>query len=163
MGIERVPTHRVNGKLCGSFVYMLLCQDAPGPVYVKVGLTDTPKRRLLALRAGCPVSPRQFLFCELRSRYRASVVERALLRAMKPWRAHGEWFHVPIEDKAKFNAAWGPAFAACYEPPWPMKWQRIAAKPFFREAEIRRREFLREYRSRGNSYRDFVAARGTCK
>lgn len=160
MGVFQLPAFHSDGRLRGSFVYMLLCQDAPGPIYVKVGLTDRPTKRLQALRNGCPVTPQRFAFCELRSRDRAKLVEDALLAAMVKWSAHGEWFCVPATDKAQFNLAWGGVFRAMSEPGWSLRWEQMAVQAYIADGARRKRLAQTLYMRRGKSYRDFVKAGG---
>lgn len=113
---------------------MLLCRDEGGPVYVKVGISDQPIKRLKSLRLGCPVTPHQFLYMEVRSRRKARSIEISLHDALAKWGAHGEWFRVPMEEKAQFNGAWKRVVDAQREPSTlSYEWQRISVAEFVRQ------------------------------
>ena len=118
-------TFRKDSRLPSSFVYMLLCQDEDGPIYVKIGLSDEPYRRLQALRNGCPVTPRRFATCAVPGRIIAKRVEHALLSQLAPWRTQGEWLKFDRDEKADFNAGWQEAFRKTAPKGWPLEWTHI--------------------------------------
>lgn len=83
---------------------MLFCQDGDGPVYVKVGMSALPYRRVCELSTGCPVRPAMLALAHVgMSRGRALKIERGLHRRLDKWRHRREWFLVPIADKAEFK------------------------------------------------------------
>ena len=125
MGLGNLGLYRPDGRLRGTFVYVLLCRDA-GPVYAKVGISDRPSRRLQTLRQGCPVSPRQFCWFEVRSRRKARTIEAQLHGALRSWAAHGEWFRVPVEHKPQFNACLRTVIDVHREPAWPCTWEKVS-------------------------------------
>jgi hypothetical protein len=73
------------------FVYMCLCQDDDGPIYVKVGMSNCPHRRLSALRTGNPIPVHQFYICQVHSKRKAKILERALHIGFGRWGLTGEW------------------------------------------------------------------------
>ena len=150
MGYGILPAH-------SSFVYMLLCQDA-GPVYIKVGISDRPTKRLLELRHGCPVTPRQFCFMEFGTRRAAKIIERMLHRAFDHWSAHGEWFAVPMADKAAFNEAWKDVIYGRRENGRPCEWQKVSVEPLVKHLHRSSLARLGYIRRRGRVYRDAMAA-----
>jgi len=144
-----------DGRMKGSFVYMLLCNDAEGPIYIKAGLSDTPTKRLNALRVACPITPRYFYVVEVHSRDQAKIIEAELLSAFEPWHHNGEWFKIPVEDKAEFNESWKKVFRFFSTPAWPLSWTKIAVQPLA-EAAKKRKQFVQTmYVKRGRAFQDF--------
>ena len=155
MSIGNFGLYRQDGRLRGSYVYMLLCRD-DGPIYVKVGITDRPDSRLLALRLGCPVVPRQFCTMEVVSRRKARAIEIDLHAAFGQWAAHGEWFKVDMSHKTEFNEAWKQVLARHTMAGWPAAWSRVAVQPVI-EAKHRAQKYrLKVLLRRGPAYRDFT-------
>lgn len=143
-----------DGRLVGSYVYLLLCQDG-GPIYVKAGISSDPLKRLQGLRSGCPVTPRQFYTMKRPSRRNALRIECALHMAFGPWLVHGEWFKVPAEDKPVFNAAMRSAIAPHTMTGYPAEWTRIAVKPLAQLAASRRQYFRSRWARMGVAFHDF--------
>ena len=154
MSIGSLGLYRADGRIRGTYVYLLLCRDA-GPIYAKVGISDVPYRRLLVLRLGCPVKPRQFFTFEVRSRKKALKVERAIHAGLARWAAHGEWFKVEPDHKADFNAALATAIAPHRETGWPCEWSRTRVAPLIRDAHERRDAVMRLLRERSPAQVDF--------
>lgn len=156
MSISGAVLYNTDGLIRGSYVYMLLCRDGNGPVYVKVGVTDHPDQRLESLRRGCPVTPLQFHSMSIPNRRRALFIERRLHRALREWRQHGEWFIVPMDHKPRFNDAIKSALANLPSK-WrqPLQWSRIAVQPLVRLAQRRHFAYIEMVRRRGQSFQDF--------
>lgn len=154
MSVENIGLYRPDGRLRGTYVYMLLCRD-DGPIYVKVGITDRPDERLLALRHGCPVTPLQYCTMEVASRRKARVIEIGLHESFRQWRAHGEWFRVNFTDKTEFNAGWRKVLARHATNGWPGEWSRVAVQPVIAAKQRAARYRLHIIRKRGTSFRDF--------
>lgn len=154
MSVGNLGLYRPDGRLRGSFVYMLLCRDKEGPVYVKAGITDKPDDRLLALRLGCPVTPRQFHTMEVMSRRKARNVERDLHQAFRRWAAHGEWFRISMDDRQQFNEAWRGVLALHAVPGWPARWERVPVQPLVEMKQRASRFRLRCMARRGGAYLD---------
>lgn len=156
MTIGRIPgAYNSNGRIRGSFVYMLLCQD-DGPIYIKAGRSIVPMSRLNQLRHGCPITPRYFYTAEVPANAEAIKLEAELHHAFKIWHHSGEWYKLEKDDRELFNTAWKEVFAAFAKPGWPMKWTRLAVEPIAEAAARRKRYFKYQYRRRGQAYRDFL-------
>lgn len=153
MGVGNLELYGEDGRLNGSFVYMLLCCDG-GPIYVKIGLTDRLTQRMKALRTGCPVAPKQFAWVEVRSRKRARLLEDTLHRDLGRWRVSGEWFRFAPEDRERFNATWKAVFAQFVEPLWPLQWNKVNVEAFAREAERRQRYLRNEFQKNRVAWQD---------
>jgi hypothetical protein len=145
MSVENSHRFHSDGRLRGSYVYMLLCRD-DGPVYIKIGISDAPSKRLMALRTACPVQPRQFCFVEVRSRSRARTIEKQLHFAMDAWHTQGEWFRVAMHEKPAFNQAWRSVLNANRETGWRYEWERISVPAFAKQLDQNRRAMLARMR-----------------
>jgi hypothetical protein len=147
------------GRLKPTFVYMLFCLD-DGPIYVKVGLTDQPTKRVQTLMTACPVKPQQFAVCEVRSRGYARRVERGLHKALSGWRTQGEWFKITPDDKPQFQAAWKAVFRQFNSSTWPLTWTEVPTAGLARYWKARRAAFNRNFHIRerrgGAAYKDFL-------
>lgn len=154
-----IPHFNVEGRLAGCYVYMLLCQEADGPVYVKIGMTEDPLSRFRALRSGSPHTPRAFAYFETYNRKDARRIERALHKAYGEWHAHHEWFSFREEDKAKFNAVWKTVLQHHEKNGRKFEWTKVSAKALIETAEsnkkMARAIFARSTKRRGRSYQDF--------
>lgn len=144
-----------DGRVRGSFVYMLLCQDS-GPIYVKIGLSNDPFQRMHALRNGCPVELRRFAFVAVPSRKFATKLEMWLHHDLSPWRSQGEWFKFAPEEKPDFNKGWQAAFSKCALPGWPLTWTQMPVAKLMEQWERRKRFAQRLWRRRGRSYQDYL-------
>lgn len=161
MPVHDMGLFHSDGRLRGSYLYLLLCRD-DGPVYVKVGISDRPTERLGELRHGCPVTPHQFCFLEVRSRKRALLMERAMKIGLANWSAHGEWFRVPMEEQVPFNDVIRGTLLSYQETGWPCRWERVSVAAIVAHGERQMRGRYRLERRRGPAYRD-AAADGACK
>jgi hypothetical protein len=156
MSLSNSVLYNSEGLIRGSYVYMLVCRDGDGPVYVKVGITDSLDNRLQQLRAGCPVTPLQFFTLGVPNRRRARLIERRLHSFLQDWWQQGEWFCLDIKDKPRFNAEISSALASL-PAKWrqPLKWERVAVQPLVRLAAQRKSAYLNSARRRGRAYADF--------
>ncbi len=145
------------GRIRGAYIYLLLCRDGDGPVYVKVGMSTDPTKRLHSLRLGCPVTPRQFLTIRRPSSATALKVERALHSGLQRWVSSGEWYCVPIDEKPEFNAAIQSVLARHKQSGYPNKWEKVAVQPLVKEAAERKKTYQRHF-ARAPSRRDFLLA-----
>lgn len=141
-------------RLRGCYVYMLICRD-DGPLYIKVGISETPTERLMALRLGCPVNPKTFAVCESFSRRMARKIEVDLHKALKQWRAHGEWFKLDISEKDAFNDAIRPVFSKHTRASWPLRWEKVSVKAMVSYWNRRKATAMKKLRRRGRAYADF--------
>ena len=88
----------------GAYVYMLLCQSGEDDaVYLKIGQSSSPTKRLQDLIYGCGLKAEVFSFTDVGYCHRAKQLENALLLACKPWQTRGEWFRIPLAEKQTFN------------------------------------------------------------
>ena len=144
-----------DGRIRGSYVYLLLCRDDDGPIYVKTGISDSPLRRFSQLSNVCAVTPRRFMFVGVRSRVAAKKLERDLLDAFSKWKTKGEWAKLTTADKATFNKCWQDVFAAHAEKHWPLSWTQIPACNLIEATRRRRYLHFQKVRKRGKAYIDF--------
>ena len=159
MSVRKLDLYHPDGRLKGSYVYMLLCQEGESPIYVKAGMSDRPTRRFSSLRAGCPVAPKIMAVCEVRSRNHAKRIEAALHLAFQPWHAHLEWYRVPFEDKKRFNLSWQPVFRQWSEEGWRLEWTQISAQALASRLDANANLFRSNFMRRGRAYRDFARHR----
>lgn len=146
-----------DGRIRGAYIYLLLCRDGDGPVYVKVGMTSNPTRRLHQLRLGCPVTPHQFCTMRQPSEKKARRAETALHRALGRWRSSGEWYRVPISEKAEFNATMQETLRAHRKTGFPTAWEKIAVQPLVKLAAENLKAAQRAWASGSQARRDFFA------
>ena len=159
-GIPSARHYNIEGRLAGCYVYMLLCQEQGGPIFVKIGMTDDPLTRFRALRNGCPHTPRSFAYFETYSRPEARSVERALHKAYAPWHAHHEWFCFVEEDKKAFNHVWQTVLPLCAKGGRKFEWTKISTEALIRMTDNNikraRANFARNTARRGRSYTDYL-------
>lgn len=155
MTMVSVPAFHSDGRLRGSYVYMLMCQDAE-PIYIKIGMSDAPARRLDELRTSCAVTPKILATVEVPSRKIACAMERDLHIAMAPWQTTGEWYLFDGQDQEHFNATWKAVFEKYAKPGWPLRWQKVPVQPLVKLAQRRKMLFQHRWATRGRAYRDFT-------
>lgn len=139
----------------GSFVYMLMCGEKE-KIYIKVGQTCRPARRLEELRVGCPFVPKIYATAGTPGRELAQKLERELHGAFEEWHSHGEWFSFTDADKERFNQAWQLVFERSASPSWPLVWTKLAVKPLMQLAQQRRHFHQRKWAKNGLAYQDFT-------
>lgn len=134
---RKVRTDEDGNEDLRSFAYMLFCHDQGGPIYVKIGMSDSPLFRVLELKTGCPMNMDRLAIVRVWSREAAQSLEIDLHHAFKRWRLDGEWFRMSLADKNRFNATWKEVFQKYARPDWPMKWHQISVREFL---SLRRRK-----------------------
>ena len=133
------------GRLAGCFVYMLFCHDG-GPIYVKIGLSEVPDKRLTALRTTCAVSPRVFSTVEVRTRRIALKLERALHTAFAPYRTMGEWFVFPENFGHDFKTRRREVLQPFdVDPTRPLRWTNLNVEALAELARRRRIAWFRKH------------------
>jgi hypothetical protein len=154
-----VATSQFNsdGRMTGCYVYMLMCADSEH-IHIKVGLSQDPLARALALRNGNPLEPETMAYVELPSRYSAMRLERELHEALAKWRTVGEWFRFVEDDKSAFNVAWKSVFEKFSSPSRKLEWTKINVPELVKQAEARSVLAKKRFRRCGPAYRDAVAA-----
>jgi hypothetical protein len=148
--------HTSNGRIRGSYIYMLMCQDGD-PIYIKIGMSDAPLRRLEELRTSCAVTPRVLSFAAVPSRSIASALEVDMHAVMAPWHTTGEWYLFDPTDKHEFNDSWKRVFQKYAKPSWPLKWDKVAVESIQKRAASRKRLFQHRWATRGLAYQDFAS------
>lgn len=143
------------GRIRGSYVYMLMC-GGKEKIFIKVGQTCRPTRRLEELRVGCPFVPRIFATAGTPGRALAQKLERELHSAFEEWHSHGEWFAFTDADKERFNSAWQLVFERSSSVSWPLVWTKLAVRPIIQMAEQRRNLYRKKWATRGRAYQDFT-------
>lgn len=154
MSVHSIQAFNVDGRLRGSYVYMLMCQDAE-TIYIKVGRSVSPLQRLSHLRTACPVAPEIMAIMEVSTQGRAGQIELALHTALSKWRTNGEWFRFQIADRPQFNAAWRSVIDQYSDSTRRLFWQKISV-PEIVKAGRRASQYLKfQFARRGKAYRDF--------
>lgn len=147
----------LSGLTPEAYVYMLLCEGSgEWPVYIKIGMSCEPYRRLTTLMTGCPVPAIKLAICPVRSRRLARSIERRLLKATERWTANGEWRRLKLEDKSAFNACWKAIFDAESDYAWKPSWDMHSVAEIQRLGALRLRLHRLKFAKRGPAYRDFV-------
>lgn len=140
----------------GSYLYMLFCMDDDGPLYIKIGRSRDPYKRLDQIRTACPVKAVQLAVCPVRTIEQSRKLEKALLDATSVWRIRGEWCRLDLEDRSSFNEKWKALFREEGDYAWPLKWDMISVEEIESLAKRRRAFAFRRMKRRGSAYRDFV-------
>lgn len=68
--------------------------EAEGLEKLKIGVTDVLYHRLATLKNGCPVPLKVLAIVRLASYVKAKELEAWAKDVCKPYRVHGEWFHI---------------------------------------------------------------------
>lgn len=145
------------GRLRGSYVYILLCMDADGPIYAKVGVADNPHNRINALMTSSPVPARHLAYVHVNSRRAALKMEKDFLDTLKHWRSNGEWFRFSFDDKPIFNRFCREIFGRHATKSWPLQWSKIPLRGVKQAAKIRRTMYRKMAMKRGQAFRDAMA------
>lgn len=86
----------------GCYVYLIFCEEGSA-VYIKVGVSSDPIRRLMSIRHGIPFEPKRFAFCRVSGRKMALKMEALLLAECKKWMSRGEWLQMLRSDAEAFR------------------------------------------------------------
>lgn len=76
-----------------SYIYVIGREQGP----VKVGVSDTPERRLASLQTGCPFELRLLHVQKMRGRKHALRHERDFHAIYEMYHLRGEWFRCDAE------------------------------------------------------------------
>jgi hypothetical protein len=145
---------RSDGRIRGCYVYMLLCEEEQR-IYVKIGSSVDPIKRLKQLTTGCPLQPEVLAVVELPGKQRANNLEHALHLALEQWRSSGEWFKFQQSDRQVFNDIWRPILQTHSSPGWRLAWTKVSIPELRQEYERQRALSLKKSRQCGGAYRDF--------
>lgn len=150
-----------DGRLrSGSYLYLVMCQDGEPHIFIKIGYSQDPYRRLAELSTSCPLKPTQLATCGVRSTSMAKRLERLLLDRTMQWHVRGEWRRVPIAEKGAFNSVWKTLFEIEGDYACPLRWDVHSAAELRRRAKARKMIALNRLKRRGAAYRDFVRHNG---
>jgi hypothetical protein len=127
MQAVNVSTFHANGRIQGSYVYMLMCLGDGDRYHIKVGMSDKPMDRFFGILTSLPFEPVIFAIAELPTRKMACAVETELHTAFERWHAAREWFEFFPADKASFNEAWQGVFRSYSKPSWKVTWTQLSA------------------------------------
>lgn len=138
MQAVNVSTFHANGRMQGSYVYMLMCLSGGDRYHIKVGMSDKPLDRFFGILTSLPFEPVIFAIAEVPTRKIACAVETELHTAFDKWHSAREWFEFAPSDKAEFNAAWKAVFCAFSSPSWKVKWTQLSAPALLKKARRRK-------------------------
>lgn len=138
------------GRIAGSYVYFLCCAgDNPDIVYIKIGISDIPTKRLYSLVNGCALRPLTFGTCNVRSRKVAREIENKLHRALKAWQTNGEWFRFNKSEKTSFAEIRDKIINPYAHPSWPLPIVVNGVMPIVRNGRSRQFMYCRYMRTAG--------------
>lgn len=158
LSLTQLPSHRHNGRIRGWYVYLLMFQVGE-VIFVKVGQSGDPIKRLSSLLTGCPTDDGVLAVAELPSRLIAGWTESALHRAFRPWRIRGEWFEFRPDERELFNRGWKHAVADFASSSWPIRWTKLSVGHLLRQARQRQAAFAAiRAKRRPSARRDFEEA-----
>lgn len=148
-------------------VYVLL-KNMPDGIYVKIGISADPIRRLRELIHGLPWVPDTLSYYRMRTRVAARDMEGYLLLAHRNCRTRGEWHLLPADQLVAFKRTLQVTGSRYVKKSHGGKWATMSVPEFLEAAEQARieksRRVLQERKSRPKrklrglqalSYRDF--------
>lgn len=148
-----------DGRLRGSFVYLVLCGEAE-KIYIKVGRSSNPFQRLNDLRVGCPFVPSIMATTEVAGTHLAKQLESDMHQALKAWHSHGEWFVLTRQEKAEFNAITAAVLKRHGSPSRRLTWRQYSVPDLIKDGDDRRRYVQAQFARLGSAFRDFKKAGG---
>lgn len=83
-----------NGRIASwrTFVYFFMARDGDGPMYVKIGRSDNPIKRVGEVRTGCPLPIIKAGMVKCLDWNQAKRIEREFHRHLADRGSSGEWF-----------------------------------------------------------------------
>lgn len=157
MRVTTAQAFHPNGRIRGSYVYMLMCQTQEA-IHIKVGISDDPLARLRSLRADCQIEPGILAIAELPNRRMALNFEQELRCVLARWRNSGEWLQFESADKADFNASIQSAAVHFSKPAWPIRWQKLSVPALIAEGRWRQAFIRFRSKRRASTLRDHNAS-----
>lgn len=146
-----------SGRIIGSFVYAMICEEAQA-IHIKIGMSIDPIKRLHAIRGSSALTPRVLATVAVPSKDMARRLESSLHFGLDRWRTSGEWFRFTKDDKSAFNAISAAVLASYSSPSMQLKWNKASATQIFKSSDERRRHWWRTTARRGRAFKDAVAA-----
>lgn len=137
MQAVNVSAFHANGRMQGSYVYLLMCEQ-DGRYHIKVGMSDRPLDRFFGILTSLPFEPVVLALAEVPTRKIACSVETELHSVFQEWHATREWFEFDPADKPRFNAAWQSVFRSYSSPSWRIKWTQLSAQALLKKARKRK-------------------------
>jgi hypothetical protein len=156
MSVCRSRELSADGWQAGSYLYFLCCAgDSKDVVYIKIGISDQPTRRLYALANGCALRPLTFGVCHIYSRKMALKMEREMHRTFKAWRMQGEWYRFTVMEKTMFATMREEILKPYRSKAWPLSIAVTGVLPVMRDARRRSLYFSRRLKRQGRAFHDF--------
>jgi hypothetical protein len=149
MTIERAGLYTIDGRLRGSYVYMVLWR-IDVRIQVKLGRSSSPF-------AGLKRWTEAHVICiaEVPTLHTAVRLEAQLREVFIPWRADPECFSVRVVEWPTFKAAWRPVLDAMSSPSRRIHWRNYSVQAIATDAIRRRRERQRTFMQRPLTYQDY--------
>lgn len=98
-------------------------------VFIKVGQSTTPYRRLDAITHGCPFPLSHGVFTQIGGNGPAKSFEIRMKRALADFRTRGEWYCFPAAEGSKFSAAANEVYMSVTGR--RLTWSKIDLKAYF--------------------------------
>lgn len=155
MKTARGGLFRSDGRMRGSYVYMLMCSQGE-KIHIKVGQSDDPIARLQQIRVGCPFIPKILATAEVATRPLALELEGLLHAAFRLWHVHGEWFTFEPADKPLFNEAWREVFSCFSDKSRPLFWSQLSVRALIKQGQQNRNFLRRQWARKGSAFHDFA-------
>lgn len=114
-------------------------------VFIKVGRSAKPYKRVMDVAMGCPLVLSAAVFAHVGDLGKAQSIEARCQSALAEHRSRGEWFVFPKDDGSKFASVMAEAFAKVTAR--PLRWNKM-------DVEKMRQEML-------DAYKSFRGGRGT--
>lgn len=149
---------KINGRSQCHYVYFLCCEaDAPGAVFVKIGMSQNPLRRVRDIANSCAVQPLSFGFVGCGCRAETHRMELALHAIFALWRQRGEWYRFEAKDKNTFHVLRKETFEKYNTFNWPMKFQMIDVNEVLANRNRQGHKTSRRYAKRVSHYKKLHA------
>lgn len=153
MGVVSSRAYAQDGRTRGMYLYMLLCQSAG--IHIKIGVSDNPLERLIALSVGCPLPLGVLATTMFPSRKIAFRAEKMLHHAFADHHENGEWFRFSPDEKAVFNSTLRIALSVFASPSTPIRWTKLNVQVYLKHQRSASMGKHRAVQRRGKSFRDF--------
>lgn len=99
-----------NGRIASwrTYVYFFLARDSDGPMYVKVGRSGNPIKRIGQVQTGCPIPIVKAGMVKCLGLEQAVKIERQFHSRLGDRKSSGEWFRFDwskLDDRESLQAA----------------------------------------------------------
>lgn len=123
-GNTAIEIHRLDEM---HFIYAFFFENGDD-IYVKVGESVKPYRRLEAVSAGSPFHVTQAVFCHAGSKSVARKFEALVKAELSGFRTRGEWYVFRKEQASVFRAVMAASFAKATG--MRLKWTKVDIQKF---------------------------------